>query len=104
MIEVRFEDNRMTVNGHAGLDEYGKDILCAAASILTYTLATRLLEIEERVDDFETKIDMQCVYACLEWSKTTIELAFLLHTVKTGFYLLQQQYPQNIGLEIVTAE
>jgi len=41
MIEVKYDRRHLTVTvtGHAKSDEPGKDLVCAAATILTYTLA-----------------------------------------------------------------
>ena len=38
MIRVRFEENRLTVCGHAGYAARGEDIVCAAVSALVYAL------------------------------------------------------------------
>ena len=40
MIEVTYyrEHNRLVVTGHAQSNEYGKDLICASASILALTL------------------------------------------------------------------
>lgn len=43
MLDVRFDKKNeayvLTIKGHAEADEYGKDLVCASASILAYTLA-----------------------------------------------------------------
>ena len=39
MIRVRFEENRLTVCGHAGYAARGEDIVCAAVSALVYALS-----------------------------------------------------------------
>ena len=44
MIRVVFTDRRMTVQGHAGYAEKGKDIVCAAVSALVYALIATLEE------------------------------------------------------------
>ena len=49
MIIVKFEENAergsltLRVNGHAGKNVYGQDIVCAAASILETQLAQKLI-------------------------------------------------------------
>ena len=43
------------VNGHAGYDEYGKDIVCAAVSVLTVNMAN---SVEKFTDDsFKGSVD-----------------------------------------------
>ncbi|MFR4579186.1 MAG: ribosomal-processing cysteine protease Prp [Clostridium fessum] len=45
----------MEVKGHAGYDEYGKDIVCAAVSVLTVNMAN---SVEKFTDDgFEGSVD-----------------------------------------------
>ena len=44
MIRASCGGAHLTVRGHAGYGEYGKDIVCAAASALVYALAGRLRE------------------------------------------------------------
>ena len=46
MIRVIFTDRRMTVQGHAGYGEKGKDVVCAAVSALVYALIATLEETE----------------------------------------------------------
>ena len=41
MIRASCGGAHLTVRGHAGYGEYGKDIVCAAASALVYALAGR---------------------------------------------------------------
>lgn len=44
MIRIIFTDRRMTVTGHAGYAEKGKDVVCAAVSALVYALIATLEE------------------------------------------------------------
>lgn len=48
MIEVNITQTGLTVEGHAGYAETGKDIVCAAVSALTQTL---IAGIESLTDD-----------------------------------------------------
>ena len=43
------EYSRIEVKGHAGLDDYGKDLLCCAVSVLTVNTANSL---EQLTDSF----------------------------------------------------
>ena len=61
MINVRIETDSdgntlgITVDGHAGYDEYGKDIVCAAVSALTVNMAN---SVEHFTDDrFEAECE-----------------------------------------------
>ena len=44
MITVQLSGTALTVRGHAGFSRYGSDIVCAAASMLAFTLAAALVE------------------------------------------------------------
>ena len=48
MIRASCGGAHLTVRGHAGYGEYGKDIVCAAASMLAYTAGYMLVQAEER--------------------------------------------------------
>lgn len=48
MIGIKVRNNGLTVDGHAGYAEPGKDIVCAAVTALTQTL---IKSIEELTDD-----------------------------------------------------
>jgi len=42
MIKIESSRGKVTVTGHAGYDEKGRDIVCSAVSILLYTLVAAL--------------------------------------------------------------
>ena len=44
MIAVQLSGTALTVRGHAGFSRYGSDIVCAAASMLAFTLAAAMEE------------------------------------------------------------
>ena len=45
----------MEVKGHAGYDEYGKDIVCAAVSVLTVNMANSVGKFTD--DSFKGSVD-----------------------------------------------
>lgn len=53
MIIVRREKNSITVNGHARYEKCGKDIVCAAASILTQNLISSIKELTDDKIEYE---------------------------------------------------
>lgn len=86
MIDIRMTDTRMEIRGHAGFEERGKDIICAAVSILAYTF----------INVYNTKLieyDVDSIVA--EYSKD-IDKKFILK----GFQLINEQYPNYIRLHI----
>lgn len=48
MIEVKYSDCLIKMNGHAGYEKMGKDIVCAAASALWLAVAAKM-EKEQRL-------------------------------------------------------
>lgn len=54
MIQVQRFKNRITIKGHAKYSEEGKDIVCAAVSILSWTLIKSLRELT--TDKIESKV------------------------------------------------
>ena len=55
MIVVSVTQNQITVEGHAGFDEIGKDIICAAVSVLTQNLINSVCALtKDVIDDWIT--------------------------------------------------
>lgn len=107
MLKVSFdvEGNKLTLTlkGHAGQAEVGKDIVCASASILAYTVAQFVREAEGR-GDLESppviKLDSgDAVISCepTEDISTMIQNIYLF--AEAGYDLLAQTYPQFVELK-----
>ena len=102
---TRTEDKTLLfkVDGHAGQDDNGHDIVCSAASILAYTLAQTMRYIEEQ-KGFELKPVIQLsegqatilVRPKEEYEGETLQSFF---TIEVGFSLLAQNYPQYVELK-----
>ena len=102
MVTINYDKTHftLTVSGHAGAAEHGKDILCSACSILTYTLAQIVLEHSEcmrqppRVELNEGTAVIQCAPKenCIE------KINCIFDTIMTGFDLLAVSYPKNIKI------
>lgn len=91
------------VNGHADSGEYGHDIICASASILTYSFAgvidrfTPKLLKEPRIELKEGEAIITCQ------AKTSDDFAELLNksdVVRTGFELLTDNYPEHVRIKV----
>ncbi len=88
MIRASCGGAHLTVRGHAGYGEYGKDIVCAAASALVYALAGRLRETG-RLERFQSAPG----YAEIAG---TGDCAREFALVRCGLALLAQQYPGRV--------
>ncbi len=107
MVTIKYETSpkhktfSLTVTGHAGQAEVGKDLVCACVSILTYTAAQNVeflsgvgayaspptISLNEGDSLIECKVAEQSLYK---------NLANRLDAVVTGFRLLQASYPQYV--------
>ena len=108
MVKAEFFTNKesgsitLKLTGHAGQDEHGKDIVCAAASILAYTVA-QALQFQYEEGGLKKK-----PYLKLEPGNTVIIAkpkqecyAEALHTffvAQVGYHLLAKTYPQYVTL------
>ena len=100
MIKALREGNRITIQGHAGQDELGKDIVCAAASILLYSMAETLQGYTHIMRDLN--IDIQYGMATAEVFPATGHeetCTAILDTVWNGYCHLAQTYPDYVRVE-----
>lgn len=111
MIKVKiFRDEndyikKYTISGHANFDDYGKDIVCAAISILSQTALLSLVEvcglkeesIEYKIDDktgfLDVNLPMNIEKVILE--KTQI----VLNTLVVGINSVIESYPKYVTLQ-----
>lgn len=92
------------VSGHADFDDYGKDILCAAISVLTQTTILALNKVcKINENDIKFCIDEKTGYlevAISENLKQNIRNSanIVLETMVVGLEDLATQYPKHINL------
>ena len=109
MIKVKYtydKDKRecaLMVNGHAGQAEIGKDIICASASTLAYTIAQVVSLMDRHGDLVESPIlDLGGGDATIKCRAKDdylfAELMQYFFVVKTGYVLLAHNYPQFVEL------
>lgn len=108
MIYVRFETSEdkktivLKLQGHAGQAELGKDIVCASATILAYTVAQVVADLHDRgklkkkptVTLKEGDIAVVC-------KPTKDAYAQAMHTyavAQVGYALLANTYPEYVKL------
>lgn len=88
----------LRVHGHAGYADAGSDIVCSAASILTYTLAETIYseDFDEEPTIELSEGDAQMICKPTEENEARIRDAF--DFVETGFAMLAKEYPDNVCL------
>lgn len=101
MISIRIdvEGMRLQVEGHAGFAPEGQDIVCAAVSTLTYTLAQNLA-LTLCPDEYTAELDKGIAYIEARPPETSAEQCRgIFMTVANGYAMLAAQYGQYIQFE-----
>ena len=106
MITVEFKTNDKTgrlslrVKGHAGQADIGKDIVCASASILAYTVAQVVSNIESKGGLKKPPtiklLRGNTVITCHPTDEYRDELAHTFYVAEVGYALLTHNYPQYV--------
>lgn len=96
----------LRVEGHAGYAEHGSDIVCASASILAYTLAQIVNDVERfghLVSPPVVQMDRGNAIISCEASKDAdlMVLKGMFTFAIRGYALLGQNYPQYVELTTV---
>ena len=80
------------IKGHAGYDEYGKDIVCAAVSTLAYTAVGAISEVTKIVAYSQKDGYMKCSVPkdISDDDKNTIKIIF--DTIVIGFKQIELSY------------
>ena len=107
MITVTFKEkgNKLSlrVEGHAGYAEHGKDIVCASASILAYTVTQFVME-SEHSGDLESPAEIRLesgdtLISCEPCEDTYYAVQNVYLFAKMGYAILANNYPQYVRLE-----
>lgn len=106
MIKVTYYRNqhRLTVEGHAGSGANGHDLVCSAASVLTYTLASfvsnmaaagQLKAKSIKLDEGNARV------SCKTKAKHDSAVTLVFDSICAGFELLHENYPTYVMYEIM---
>ena len=97
MIIIKISKNHIEINGHAGYEEYGKDIVCASVSCISITSVNAILKLDENALKYEEN-DGYLVIDVLKHDKyiDTI-ISNMIDLLKE----LEEQYKENIKIEEV---
>lgn len=104
---TRNKDNKaiiLKVEGHAGQNEKGHDIVCSAASILTYTIAQYLKYVDKQ-GGLQKKPhiilnDGDALIVAKPKSEYEGEVLNAFFVAEVGYSLLAQNYPQYVELNM----
>ena len=93
MIKVNYNDNVIKISGHAGFNDYGKDIVCASVSSIIYTTVNGVLNLNENAIKFIDSTDIT-IEKIGNDETTNKLLSSMLELLKD----LEKQYPKNIKI------
>ena len=95
--------HRVTVKGHAYSGESGHDLICSACSILTYTLAANVSNMDDsgQVRNMTAILNLgDAEISCNPHSRLDSVVTVIFDSICAGFELLANDYPENIKYEI----
>lgn len=92
MIEVTVRKGGITVSGHAGYAEVGKDIVCAGITALTQTLVSSLEELT--VNDVE--YDISPGRADIKYGNLSEAGKLLVDSFFIGICRIADEFPDNV--------
>ena len=106
MIHIKFYKSddliHMDMQGHAGTEKKGQDLVCAAATMLTYTLAQAvqfLYENDRLMEKPKIKILDGYAHITVMPRRCSIsETLLAFWTVQAGAFVLERNYPQAVSL------
>lgn len=109
MIEINYHRgyHRITVRGHAGSAEEGKDLVCAAVSTLVLTAAANVRSMEEKGCTYSTAVTVDKGDAEIEVNPKAyfrLSIMQILDAICAGFEVLSREYPEYVRYEVHQAE
>ena len=92
MIRVLVKKNHIKISGHAMFDEYGKDIVCAAASSIVITTINGILRLDDKAIKYNLNKDELSVDILREDRFTKTLILNMIDLLKE----LEKNYGKNI--------
>lgn len=94
MIVVNVREDRITVFGHAGYAEAGKDIVCAGVTTLTQTLIKSMNDLTEDKIEYE----MSSGRADMKYRNLSEAGKFLVDSFFIGICLIVDEFPEYVRI------
>ena len=88
--------NKITMTSHAGYDDYGKDIVCAAASSIVITSVNAILKYNKDAISYVQDDDLEIT---INLHDNVIDL--LINNMLDLLTELKEQYKNNIKINII---
>ena len=108
MIEIMYHRgyHRITVRGHAGSAEEGKDLVCAAVSALVLTAVANVRRMEEKGCTYSTAVTVDKGDAEIQVNPKAyfrLSIMQILDAICAGFEVLSREYPEYVRYEVYQA-
>ena len=87
--------NKVIINGHAGYDDFGKDIVCAAVSSTVITTINILLSLDNQSISYNDSSRGLII----EVLKNDITTKKIINVLISNLYELEKAYPKNIQIK-----
>ena len=87
------------ITGHADYAEKGKDIVCAGASAIFFTM---LKYLEEKRSDYSAAVTDNKSVVCVK--NGNFPESYLLEIALCGFKMLAKEYPEYVGISYVNKQ
>ncbi len=94
MITIDVKNNEISVKGHAGFDDIGKDIVCASVSSIIYTTVNGIFNIDKSAIKF---VDTKKLLKITIVKRSTV-VTILLDNMVGLLENLENQYPENLQI------
>ena len=86
--------NKVIINGHAGYDDFGKDIVCAAVSSTVITTINILLSLDNESIKYDNTEGL-----IIEVLKNNEITRKVINVLISNLYELERAYPKNIQIK-----
>jgi len=93
MITIRIEKDIISVTGHAGYEEEGKDIVCASVSSILITTVNAIMRISSEAISYKEKDGVEIIIR-----KHDKIVDILLENMVELFEELTREYPEYIKI------
>lgn len=94
MIKVDIKKNNIKISGHAGFADYGKDIVCAAASSIVITSVNGILKLDDKAISYKMTDDELSISILKDNHETRVLVSNMIDLLKD----LEKQYSKNIKI------
>lgn len=108
MIRITYyrKKHRVTIEGHAESAEKGHDLVCSAVSVLAYTLAAFVTNMDAsgQLKSKSVKLgEGDSRICCKTATKNDAGVTLVFDSICGGFELLRENFPQFVNYEILSA-